>query len=374
MKINIKHSTGSYPVYIFKEQFQISINTYTKTVDRNVFLVVDSKVHKLYNYQLYKELRKDIKILGLYKIVANEKNKSITTLNKLLLSMKKQNCTKETLLISIGGGITGDISAFAASIYMRGIPYLNIPTTLLSMVDSSVGGKTGINFNSVKNLIGTYYHPEAVLIYPEFLKTLQNSEIQSGLGELIKYSFLTGLKNKTLNPINIERILHNDFSGINNLIAECIKFKSAIVANDEREVSGLRRILNFGHSFAHGIESSGNFKINHGNAVLFGIITSLFYSSRVKLINAELLLNSLKSLIFCTRFLYKSVNLINPEKVFLNMRLDKKNSANNINLVLLKNPGEIIVNYPAKRKTAIDSLTDMKVWVWESFKKETVEK
>lgn len=374
MKINVKHSSGSYPVVIINRQI---IDSFTELKTKNnssVFLIVDSKVDKIYGHHLMKGLSKIFKIIGKYIFIANEKNKSINELNKLLTSITRQNCTKETLLIAIGGGITGDLSAFAASIYLRGIQYIHIPTTLLSMIDSSIGGKTGINFQSGKNIIGTYFQPKVVLINPEFLRTLPVEEIQSGTGEIIKYSFLTGMNDRVFSTRKIERILNKDFSDIHKLIADCIKLKSTIVEKDEYEKGGLRGVLNFGHTFAHGIESSTDFKVMHGNAVLLGIITSLFYSYRVKLISGEFLFNTLTSLISYTRFLGKSVKLINPEKVFKNMQMDKKRSEDNINLVLLKNYGELILNYPANKSTVVSSVIDMKVWVWESFKKETVEK
>lgn len=374
MKISINHSSGSYPVILINKQIIDSFTEFKTKNNLSVFLIVDSKVDKIYGQQLKKNLNKKFRIIGKYVLTAKEKNKSITELNKLLISITKHNCTKETLLIAIGGGITGDLSAFAASIYMRGIQYIHVPTTLLSMVDSSIGGKTGINFHSGKNIVGTYFQPKAVLINPEFLRTLPIEEIQSGTGEIIKYSFIAGMNDRVFAAQKIERILNKDFSDIHKLIAECIKLKAAIVEEDEYEKKGLRKVLNFGHTFAHGIESSTDFKVKHGSAVLLGIITSLFYSYRVKLISAEFLFNNLISLISYTRFLGKSVKSLHPEKVFKNMQMDKKRSEKHINLVLLKNYGELISNYPANKKTVISSIMDMKVWVSESFKKETVEK
>ncbi len=210
--------------------------------------------------------------------------------------MLKSKCDRNSLIISVGGGITGDISSFAASIFMRGVDYVHIPTTLLSMVDSSIGGKTSINFNSGKNLIGTFYQPKAVFIDVMFLSTLPIKEIKSGVGEIVKYSFLHGNKNRSLFNKSINKILSKDFSNIEKIIHECIKIKAAVVENDEREVKGIRKILNLGHTFAHGLESASDFKISHGEAVFLGIISSLFYSYRAKLISAEYLFNSLISL------------------------------------------------------------------------------
>src|SRR5690606_26397206 len=184
----------------------------------------------------------------------------------------------------------------------------------------------GINFNGLKNLVGTFHQPEAVYIFTDFLKTLPEEEFESGLGEIIKYSFISGK-----NGIDLR-----NYSTISNqLIADCIKVKAAIVQKDEYERSGLRKLLNYGHTFAHGIESSSNFRIKHGKAVLLGIIVSLFYSYRVKLISADFLYQSLTSISSISRLTPPTLKLIYPEKVFDSMKQDKKASEGKIKLVLV---------------------------------------
>jgi len=377
MKINVKHSQGSYSIFVFKDQLAQHLKKSKLLKNKNLFVVIDSRVYKLYWKKLYKDLKRESNILGVYIISAKEKNKSHTELVKILKSMFDSGCRRDTLLVSIGGGITGDISALAANIYMRGIDYINIPTTLLSMVDSSVGGKTGINFNSGKNLIGTFYQPKAVFTDISFLNTLPVRELQSGLGEVIKYSFIAPDKEKTIFYRSFNNIINEDYHNIFKIISECVNIKSAIVNNDEREVTGLRKVLNFGHTFAHGIESASDHKIKHGEAVIFGIISSLFYSYREKLITAEYLFNRLIKIQPAVIPIKRYYKITNSDIVFKCMLKDKKNNNSGIRLVLINNSNDFIVDYSGNRKSIIYSLEEMKVWVKESagmFKKETVEK
>ncbi|MBS4034109.1 MAG: 3-dehydroquinate synthase [Ignavibacterium sp.] len=377
MKINVKHSHGSYSVFVFEDQLAQHLKKSKLLKTKNLFVVIDSNVYKLHWKKLYEDLNRESSILNVYKFSAKEKNKSHTELIKILKSMFDNRCRRDTLLVSIGGGITGDISAMAASIFMRGIDYINIPTTLLSIVDSSVGGKTGINFNSGKNLVGTFYQPKAVFTDISFLYTLPERELQSGLGEVIKYSFIAPEKEKTFFHRSFNIIINKNYNNFIKIISKCVKIKSALVENDEREVTGSRKVLNFGHTFAHGIESASDHKIKHGEAVVFGIITSLFYSYREKLITAEYLFENLLDIQPAVVPFKKYYKLINPEIVFKSMLGDKKNNSSGISLVLINQSNEILVNYSGNKNGIIKSLIDMKVWVKESsgmFKKETVEK
>jgi 3-dehydroquinate synthase len=377
MKINVKHSQDSYSVFVFKDKLAQHLKKSKLLKNKNLFVVIDSNVYKLHWKKLYKDLNRESSFLNVYKFSAKEKNKSHTELIKILKSMFDSGCRRDTLLVSIGGGITGDISALAANIFMRGIDYINIPTTLLSMVDSSVGGKTGINFNAGKNLLGTFYQPKAVFTDISFLYTLLERELQSGLGEVIKYSFIAPEKEKTFFHRSFNTIIIKNYNNFIKIISECVKIKSALVENDEREVTWLRKVLNLGHTFAHGIEIASDHKIKHGEAVIFGIITSLFYSYREKLITAEYLFESLLNIQPAVVPIKKYYKNINPDIVFKSMLRDKKNNSSGISLVLINQSNEILVNYSGNKNGIIKSLIDMKVWVKESagmFKKETVEK
>jgi 3-dehydroquinate synthase len=374
MKYKITHSFNSYNVWIFSGQLRKYLTKQYLLTERNVFCIIDSRVYNYHWNYIKKSLPGSSKIIGIYKVRSSEKNKSLSEIEKIQSSLLNSGADRETIVLAVGGGIAGDIASFAASIYMRGVDYIHVPTTIVSMIDSSIGGKTGVNFKTSKNLVGTFFQPKSVFIDISFLKTLPVREINSSIGEIIKYSFLSGKGKEKLFNKGIFSLLSKDYSKIAPLIYECLKIKSAVVEKDEKEVNGLRKILNLGHTFAHGIESSSDFKVKHGEAVLLGIIASLFYSYKVKLISAEYLYESLlriKPYIITVKNILKFVEKQNTLKY---MRYDKKNLKKRIHLVLLSEDGRVVFDYPARSDFLKDALDDMLVWVSESFKKETVEK
>lgn len=209
-----------------------------------------------------------------------EENKTVENWYALVDDLIRKGINRDSVVIVVGGGVTGDLGAFAASVVLRGIKFIQMPTTLLSMVDSSVGGKTGFNHPMGKNLVGVFNQPEAVIIDIDFLKTLDDIDILNGAGEIVKHSYIsenTVLKGLTENFNFFEGTKKGD-SVISKIVAENVKIKAAVVAKDEKE-SGLRQILNYGHTFGHVIESVGNYKtVPHGVAILAGILAACDFS------------------------------------------------------------------------------------------------
>ena len=191
-------------------------------------------------------------------------------------------------MISIGGGITGDISGLAASLFKRGLKFINIPTTLLSQVDSSIGGKTGVNTKQGKNLIGTFYQPNLVISDIQFLKTLPKREIICGYGEILKHSLIANKNFYNFLNKNSSKIFNLSSPFIEKAILESCKIKKSVVQKDEKE-NGLRKILNFGHTFAHAYEASLGYskKLNHGEAVILGMRSALNFSLKNNLLKKE---------------------------------------------------------------------------------------
>ena len=288
-----------------------------------------------------------------YTLKKGELAKSHSELNKIYSALIEKKYGRDTLILAIGGGVTGDLAGYAASTYMRGIQLLHVPTTLLADVDSSIGGKTGINFNNRKNMIGTFYQPEAVLIDTDFIRTLPEGEFVSGLGEVIKYAFITTKNFYDFTFNNLDKILSRNFEVLNKIIYESVLFKSSVVAKDEKE-SGLRKILNFGHTFAHAYESDLNFKIKHGEAVIAGIISAL-YLSYIKGYLREKKLNEFLTNLSLIK-LPTGLKKLNTENVLDFMRNDKKNRGNKIKFILLKNIGEIVSDVEADRREVIQSI------------------
>ena len=298
---------------------------------------------------LLKNLKKNIKVnkFCFYSFVSNEKNKNYKSVNKILNILFKENFSRDDCVISMGGGITGDVSGFACSIYKRGIKFINLPTTLLAQVDSSIGGKTGINNKYGKNLIGSFYQPDLVISDTLFLNSLPKRELVCGYGEILKHSIIASQKNFDFLETFKRNIFNLESPFIEKAIYESCKIKKNIIQKDEGE-KNLRKVLNFGHTFAHAYEASLKFsnKLNHGEAVILGIISASKYSC----INNYLLIKDYNKIINHI----KSLNLnLSINKFFkkksiddiLNfMKMDKKNKSSKINLILIKKFGKPIIN------------------------------
>ena len=308
-------------------------------------LVIDKKVPKYQIRNITKSINKKKIIFHFFN--AKEKNKNQSSINNILEILQKNNFNRNDCLISIGGGITGDVSGFASSIFKRGIKFINIPTTLLAQVDSSIGGKTGINSKYGKNLIGSFYQPSLVLSDTNFLKSLPKREIICGYGEILKHSLINDRNFFLYLNKHGSKILKLQNPFIQKAIYKSCLIKKKIVEIDEKE-NGLRKILNFGHTFAHAFEASLNYskKINHGEAVLLGVKTASRFSldknllplKEFNMINDHLNLLNLPAEIKKFFTIKKVNNLISF------MKIDKKNNTKKINLVLLKKIGKPIFN------------------------------
>ena len=250
---------------------------------KQCLLVIDKNISKHFISKIKKSLNK--KKLYIHFFKANEMNKSFNSANKILDILLNKNFSREDCVISIGGGITGDVSGFAASLFKRGLKFINIPTTLLSQVDSSIGGKTGVNTKYGKNLIGNFYQPDLVISDVQFLKTLPKRELICGYGEILKHSLIANKSFYNFLDKNSDKILKLSSPYIERAIYESCKIKKNVVEKDEKE-KGLRKILNFGHTFAHAYEASLGYskKLNHGEAVILGIKSALNFSLKNNLL------------------------------------------------------------------------------------------
>jgi len=216
-----------------------------------------------------------------------EKHKRLSTVESLLEQLAEAGADRDSLLLAFGGGIVGDITGFLAAIYMRGIPYVQLPTTLLAQVDSSVGGKTGVNLKAGKNLVGSFNHPRAVLADIDTLATLPPEELRAGLQESIKAGIIRDPKLFQFLEQSRDQILSGDAAALTKVVAASVKVKADVVQQDERE-SGLRMTLNFGHTLGHAIEAATNYKqLLHGEAVAWGSIAALFLGLKRNTITQE---------------------------------------------------------------------------------------
>ncbi|HEX4544282.1 MAG TPA: 3-dehydroquinate synthase [Candidatus Acidoferrum sp.] len=216
-----------------------------------------------------------------------ESAKNLQSVEHIARSLSRAGADRKSLLIAGGGGVVGDVAGFAAASYLRGVALVHIPTTLVAQVDSSMGGKTGVNLPEGKNLVGAFYPPRLVLTDPELLRTLPHREFRGGLAEVIKHAIIADAKMFAMLEKDLERVLRRDRNLLNFLITRNVQIKARVVSRDERE-SGLREILNFGHTFAHALESVTRYRrYQHGEAVAWGMIAAAFLGHEVGLTRAD---------------------------------------------------------------------------------------
>ncbi len=357
-KIIVKTQESNYPIFIgsgaiglLKKQVE-KLCPQTKKVaiiyDKNVPNIFKKKINKLLSK--YKIFIKDY--------YSKEDLKSFTNVNILIEYLIKNKFNRSDLVIAVGGGIIGDFSGFAASIFKRGLNFINVPTTLLAQVDSSIGGKNGVNSKAGKNLIGSFYQPKLVITDLSFLKSLPKREFICGFGEVLKYSLIRDKKFFDYIKRNSREIINgNNFNILKYLVLRSAKNKIHFVIGDEKE-SNKRMALNFGHTFAHGIESSNNFtrKINHGEAVLIGMLLAIKLSVDKNICSFKTLKEVEK--IYASNKLPSDLNKYLNRKQILNipnlMINDKKNDDNKINLILLKRIGKTTI--PGKIKMSVSQV------------------
>ena len=262
-------------------------------------------------------------------------------------------CDRKSIIIALGGGVVGDVSGFIASTFMRGINYFQVPTTLLSMVDSSIGGKTGINIPQGKNLVGTIYQPKAVFIDQNLLNTLPREEVISGLGEIIKYGAILDLD--FFNNVSdwIKDLSNFPFK---KAIEICCKLKAEIVSEDEKD-NGIRAILNFGHTIGHALELKYGFnKIKHGEAVAYGMLSASYISLKLKKISQNeynLLNETIRSLPL------PKLNKLNHNELLTFVKRDKKYIKGKLNYVTLKNIGSAEITNNIQDQLILDSIKNL---------------
>ncbi len=242
--------------------------------ESRVFAVTSPRIRKHWGGALTKSFSRAGRKLEILEMPDGERSKKLAQVEKLAARLVKRGADRRSVVLAFGGGVVGDVGGFLASVFMRGVPVVQVPTTLLAQVDSAIGGKTGVNLASGKNLIGTFHQPLAVLVDPDVLATLPEREYRSGLFEAMKYGVIRNPAIFELMESNREALLRRDGALLETLITECIRVKAEVVSADERE-SGERRILNFGHTIGHALEAeTGYKKLLHGEAVGWGMIAA----------------------------------------------------------------------------------------------------
>jgi 3-dehydroquinate synthase len=268
----------------------------------------------------------------------DESAKNLRTVETLSRSLVKSGADRKSLLVAVGGGVVGDVAGFVAATYLRGVALVHVPTTLVAQVDSSIGGKTGVNLPEGKNLVGAFYPPRLVLTDPELLRTLPDREFRGGLAEVIKHAIIADASMFAMLEENTEKILRRDRSTLGLLIPRNVQIKARVVSRDERE-SGLREILNFGHTFAHALESATKYRrYQHGEAVAWGMIAASFLGHELGLTRAD----HVSRIVALIRTLVPLPPWprVQPETLLNAMRSDKKTRSGILRFVLSSHIGK----------------------------------
>ncbi|MCS7181026.1 MAG: 3-dehydroquinate synthase, partial [bacterium] len=334
-KIKVSLGENSYYIYIGYHLEKIKREIEKLNFGNKFVILSDKNVFKLYGEIVKKTLEN--KTVHCIVLSCGEKQKNFNNVLKIINQLVKFKINRDDTIINLGGGVINDIGGFVSSIYMRGIKYISIPTTLLAQVDASIGGKTGINLKFGKNLIGTFYQPSLVYIDLNTLDTLPYREIKQGIAELIKYGVIKNEKIfETLEKVKLKELKDNyEF-----LVKESVKVKVDVVEKDEKEKKGLREILNFGHTLGHGIEITNIKKFSHGDAVCLGMIGESYIAFKKGLCDNDVYIR-IKNL--GRKFKLKtSFEKLDLEKVIEFMKYDKKIKKGNLRFVLPEKIGKVI--------------------------------
>lgn len=284
IKVNLKEN--SYRVLIGAGILD-NLGLYLKQLDigTDAYIITNSYLKSLFGENLNKTLFKS-GLTCYYKLVSDsEKSKAFSVAGRILSDLSAYGRNKKLFILALGGGVIGDLAGFTASIYHRGIPYIQIPTSLLAQVDSSIGGKTAVDLSCGKNLVGTFYQPKLVISDTSLLRFLPSRQLKSALAEVIKYAVIGDRELFVYLEDNLSGILAKDKTCLEYIVARCAGIKAGIVSRDEKEKEGIRVILNFGHTLGHAIEAAGKFKAyNHGEAVGLGMLAACGISRRMNLL------------------------------------------------------------------------------------------
>ncbi len=279
-------------------------------------------------------------------VPAGEKSKRMVMVEKCYDQLAAHRLERKSFIVALGGGVVGDLAGFVAATYLRGLPFVQVPTSLLAQVDSSVGGKTGVNLEAGKNLVGAFYQPQLVLCDLDALKTLPEREFISGFAEVIKYGIIYDALLFAQLERNLSRLLHRDTGALAAVIARCCQIKADVVGQDETE-TGLRAILNFGHTIGHAIEnSSGYGKFLHGEAISIGQVAAAKVSRQILRLSSSEVARIEKIFVQAGLPVTIRLNASREEKLFAAMKLDKKVSGGEIKFVLAEKIGKVVWGQP----------------------------
>ncbi len=360
-----KDKKACYPI-VFESDFNALCEIWKQyeLTSGKVCIITDSNVGPIYEEAVKKELEKVCETCMVYRIPAGEENKNLETVQKVYEFLIENHIERKDMLVALGGGVVGDLTGFTAATYLRGIPFVQIPTTLLAQVDSSVGGKTGVDFAKYKNMVGAFYMPKLVYMNLETLSTLPERQFYAGMGEVLKTALI---KDGTFYGwiINsLYEVYEKDPEVIKLMVYNCCNIKRLVVEKDPTE-AGERAILNFGHTIGHAIEKAKNFELLHGECVALGMVAAAFISYKRELLTFDEYYEIRD--MFVPFNLPITVEKIDPQEIVTLTKSDKKMEDGKIKFVLLKKIGKAFIDLTVTEEELLSGIQEIYVSDEENY-------
>lgn len=349
-----EHSNPIYDILLnYDYQNLVKECNFLDLSNKKVCIVTDSTVSNYYLHDLVSTLTGHIGLVETFVFPDGELSKNLNTVNSLYHHLILHRFDRKDILIALGGGVVGDLTGFCAATYLRGISFIQIPTTLLSMVDSSIGGKTGVDFESYKNMVGAFHQPKLVYMNIQSLMTLNETQYFSGLGEIIKHGLIQDKEYFQYLKNSIDLINRRDMNTLCNIIHQSCVIKGTIVEKDPKEL-GDRALLNFGHTIGHAVEKLLEFKLLHGECVALGMVAASYLSYRKSMITKDEL-DDIITLIQAFQ-LPIHVSGVTKEDVFHVIAHDKKQESGKLKFILLSAIGNGIIDTSLSQSELLDAI------------------
>lgn len=322
-----------YPICITNDWNGLSDNIKKVSTPSSIYIITDNNVAAFYLKDIEKQIA-SIAPVSSYIFEAGEKSKNLQTICAIYDDLLEKQMDRTSLIIALGGGVVGDLAGFVAATFMRGIPFIQIPTTVVAQNDSSIGGKVGVDYKDYKNMIGAFYHPKLVFININVLQTLPKREFSAGMAEVIKHGYILPTVLLTYLQMHVEQIMHMDEETLLEMTYLSVNTKCHFVEKDPKE-KNIRKILNFGHTFGHALETCSQFTLLHGECVAYGMCIVNHIALKRKYINQEVLK---ETIMLCKQYglLNKVPFQLNLDNIQSNIYLDKKKEGKKVGFILLK--------------------------------------
>lgn len=309
--------------------------------EKKLCIITDTDVEKLYGQELFSFLEGKCRKVNIYSFLAGEQSKTLDTVKEVYKFLIQEGYDRKDMLLAFGGGVVGDLTGYVAATYLRGIDFVQIPTTLLAQTDSSIGGKTGVDFDGYKNMVGAFKMPRLVYMNLSVLKTLENRQFFSGFAEIMKHGLIKDVKFYQWLIKNMYEICERDLAVLEEMIMRSCMIKKLVVEEDPTE-QGERALLNFGHTIGHAIEKAKNFELLHGECVALGMVAAAYISWKRDFLSMDEYYEIRD--MFVPFELPITVEKISPEEIVALTKSDKKMEAGSIKFILLKKLGKAVID------------------------------